>query len=287
MHSKTKDWVVDVLINYDVERINSILCDFYNATGTRLDLYSNSFEPISTGQLGMCDFCKYVQKDSDCKKICSSFDNMLMHKCSESMRPERDICPFGLMNVVAPIIYNGESLGYFFFGQMKTISHFSEPESIFMKYSLDKASLKMHYTSLPLFELELIKSISNLAEIVLKHLLTENLLKFDYDETLQKALLYIDANIDKNLSIKAISKGINVSKSALYSKFHTLLNCTIGDYVNRKRIERSTHLLTETNMSIEEVSQKTGFSSASYYTKIFKQHMGITPLKYKKSQSTK
>lgn len=274
-----------MLINYDANKINSILYDFYNTTGTRLDLFSNSFEQISSGQYGICDFCKYVQKDESCKKICSAFDNMLMQKCSHTMQPERDVCPFGLMNVVAPIIYNGEPLGYFFFGQMKTILHYTEPESSIMKYSLDRVSLKMHYTSLPLFEIERIKSISTLAEIVLKHLLTENILKFDYDETLQKALTYIDENLDKDLSIKSISKGINVSKSALYSKFHSLLDCTIGEYVNKKRIEKSAQLLVESNMSIEEISQKSGFSSASYYTKIFKQHMGITPHKYKKSQS--
>ena len=273
-----------MLINYDVNKINDILYDFYNTTGTRLDLFSNSFEQISSGQYGICDFCKYVQKDESCKQICTAFDNMLMQKSSKSMQAERDICPFGLMNVVAPIIYNGESLGYFFFGQMKTLPQYSEPDSGAIKHSLDRVSLKMHYTSLQLFEIERIKSISNLAEIVLKHLLTENILKFDYDETLQKALTYIDTNLEKDLSIKSISKGINVSKSALYSKFHTLLDCTIGEYVNKKRIEKSTQMLVDTNMSIEEVSQKTGFSSASYYTKIFKQHMGITPLKYKKSK---
>lgn len=273
-----------MLINYDVNKINDILYDFYNTTGTRLDLFSNSFEQISSGQYGICDFCKYVQKDENYKQICTSFDNMLMQKSSKSMQAERDICPFGLMNVVAPIIYNGESLGYFFFGQMKTLPQYSEPGSGAIKHSLDRVSLKMHYTSLQLFEIERIKSISNLAEIVLKHLLTENILKFDYDETLQKALTYIDTNLEKDLSIKSISKGINVSKSALYSKFHTLLDCTIGEYVNKKRIEKSTQMLVDTNMSIEEVSQKTGFSSASYYTKIFKQHMGITPLKYKKSK---
>lgn len=273
-----------MLINYDVNKINDILYDFYNTTGTRLDLFSNSFEQISSGQYGICDFCKYVQKDESCKQICTAFDNMLMQKSSKSMQAERDICPFGLMNVVAPIIYNGESLGYFFFGQMKTLPQYSEPDSGAIKHSLDRVSLKMHYTSLQLFEIERIKSISNLAEIVLKHLLTENILKFDYDETLQKALTYIDTNLEKDLSIKSISKGINVSKSALYSKFHTLLDCTIGEYVNKKRIEKSTQMLIDTNMSIEEVSQKTGFSSASYYTKIFKQHMGITPLKYKKSK---
>lgn len=276
-----------MVINYDVNRINGLLYDFYHTTGTRLDLFSNSFEEISSGQFGICDFCKYIQKDPVCKKICSSFDNMLMQKCSESMKPEQDICPFGLMNVVAPIIYNDEPLGYFFFGQMKTNPHFAEPDGNYIKYSFDRNTLKMHYTALPLFELEKIKSISNLAEIVLKHLLTENILKFDYDETLQKALTYIDANLDKDLSIKSISKGINVSKSALYSKFHSLLNSTIGEYVNKRRIERAIQILIETNLSIEEVSQKTGFSSASYFTKIFKQHTSVTPLKYRKAKTHK
>ena len=38
------------------------------------------------------------------------------------------------------------------------------------------------------------------------------------------------------------------------------------------------------DLSMDEISLKVGFSSASYYTKIFKQQMGITPLKFKKSQ---
>ena len=67
-----------MLISYDVNRINDILYDFYNTTGTRLDLFSNSFEQISSGQYGICDFCKYVQKDANCKQICTAFDNMLI-----------------------------------------------------------------------------------------------------------------------------------------------------------------------------------------------------------------
>ena len=111
-----------------------------------------------------------------------------------------------------------------------------------------------------------------------------NIIKPDNDEMLQKAVSYINENLDKDLSIQLISKSINVSKSVLYSKFHSHFKCTIGEYINNKRIQRSIELLAHTTLSIEDVAQKSGFSSASYYTKIFKQQMGITPLKFKKSQ---
>ena len=43
-------------------------------------------------------------------------------------------------------------------------------------------------------------------------------------------------------------------------------------------------LLAKTNLSIEEISQRVGFSSASYYSKMFKKQIGVAPLKYRKEQ---
>jgi AraC-like DNA-binding protein len=70
----------------------------------------------------------------------------------------------------------------------------------------------------------------------------------------------------------------------LYSKFHARFHCTVGEYLNQKRLEQSIPLLINTSLSIEEVSQRVGFSSASYYTKLFKQRMGITPLNFRKRE---
>ena len=80
-----------------------------------------------------------------------------------------------------------------------------------------------------------------------------------------------------------IAKEINVSKSVLYKRFENHFHCTVGEYINKKRVERAAQLLTTTSLSMEDISQKCGFSSGSYFRKIFKQTMGITPLKFKKS----
>lgn len=266
-----------MLIQYDVSKINKILHDFYTATGTRIDLFDNSFSPISYSQHEICSYCSHIQKDPACKKKCVAFDKMLLQKCRSSQKSQQDHCPFGLLNIVVPILYNETALGYLFFGQMKTSPGLPDG-----KIQGDGILLRA-YNGLPMVTLAQSQSIANLAQILIGHILMENMLKPDTGEVVTKAVSYIQDHLAEDLSIKHISQRINVSKSVLYKKFHDRFHCTVGEYINKKRVECSVRLLTTTALSMEEISQQCGFSSASYFTKIFKQHMGVTPLKFKKN----
>lgn len=68
--------------------------------------------------------------------------------------------------------------------------------------------------------------------------------------------------------------------------FHTHFRCTVNQYVNKKRIAWSEQLLLSTDLSVEEISLTVGFSSASYYSKLFKNEKGISPLKFRQQRST-
>ena len=105
------------------------------------------------------------------------------------------------------------------------------------------------------------------------------------DKNVQRTASYIEENLDSKLTIKSISRQVNISKTVLYSKFHTYFGCTISEFINIRRIEKSIEFLTKTDLSMDEISLKVGFSSASYYSKIFKKLKGISPLKYKKLHS--
>jgi len=267
-----------MLIQYDIPKINKVLNDFYTATGARIDLFDNSFTPVSFSQHEICNFCNHIQKDPACKKDCIAFDRMLLEKSKHSQKSQQDYCPFGLLNIVSPIFYNNNILGYLFFGQMKTKPDF--PENMHRTDAL----LRIHYDALETFSPEQSQSIASLAQIVIGYLLTENMLKPDTGEVVIKAVNFIHSNLSKDLSITLITQQINVSKSVLYKKFSDRFHCTVGEYINKKRVEKSRELLITTALSMEEISHQCGFSSASYFTKIFKQHTGITPLKFKKSQ---
>lgn len=259
-----------MLFYYDIPKINQVLDDFFNATGVRIDLLNDQFIPISYSQHEICDYCRAIQQETEGKDLCIAFDYSLYEKVKTSMQTESGLCPFGLLNIIKPVFYNDLLMGYLFFGQMRTQDK-TEPEN------------KL-FEQLPLFTRHQVESVAHLAAITVKHILTENMLRPDESDLMQQTIRYIHSNLDQDLSIVTLAKQVNASKSALYSKFHTRFHCTIGEYINQKRLEQSVPLLINTSLSIEEVSRRVGFASASYYTKLFKQQMGITPLKFRKSK---
>ena len=57
---------------------------------------------------------------------------------------------------------------------------------------------------------------------------------------------------------------------------------TVRDYMIRKRVERACELLKSGNDDIQDISEKVGFSSRSYFGEVFRQIMGISPGEYRK-----
>lgn len=272
-----------MLIHYDIPKINRVLDDFYHATGARIDLFNNEFVPISNSGHEICGYCRAIQAHTACQKRCKAFDTMLLQQSRDTRRAQQAICPFGLANAVSPVLWEDTIIGYVFFGQMKTEDDFPTAEIEAVKTEVDERTLRRDYEALPLFESAKIQGVANLAHILIGHILTENMVKPDAGEILQRAVSFIHTNLETELSVKVLTKQINVSKSVLYSKFHAHFHCTPGEYINKKRIEKSVVLLQTTNLSMEEISQACGFSGASYFTKMFKKHRGITPLKFRKA----
>lgn len=100
---------------------------------------------------------------------------------------------------------------------------------------------------------------------------------------LKPALEYIRVNYTRNIKISEICDGIYMSKSHLMRIFKSYLDTTPHEYLTRYRIKKSKTLLRETQYSVNEISQITGFESASLFISNFKKYSGITPHKYRKS----
>ena len=53
------------------------------------------------------------------------------------------------------------------------------------------------------------------------------------------------------------------------------------EYIAKRRIQTAKELLSTTNMSIEAISEKVGFCSGSYFTKLFSRYEGMTPTQFR------
>lgn len=271
-----------MVIAYDTEKIKNALKDFYNATGMDMDLFRTDFTSIRNNRPCRNDYCEYVQSSQKGKIACRRSDSELLEKCRKEKKAAMHICHAGLVDVAVPIMNNDIIIGYIIVGRMKPDTDFDSLSGYISSLGLDNNKTSCLYNEIPFFDNEKIKSITNIATMFVKYILLENMLRPDFDETVEKAIIYINNHLSEDLSVKKLSREINASKSVLYEKFHQRFSLTLSEYIKKKRIEKSIPLLEETNLTIEEISQKVGFASASYYSKTFKKQLGITPLKYRK-----
>lgn len=91
---------------------------------------------------------------------------------------------------------------------------------------------------------------------------------------------YIDRNYAEISHIDEIAAEFHYSREHISRKFKSRFNTSISEYLSRRRIIESTHLLAQ--MSITEAGYAVGFRNQSVYIAAFKKNMGCLPSRYKK-----
>jgi AraC-like DNA-binding protein len=93
----------------------------------------------------------------------------------------------------------------------------------------------------------------------------------------------IQDHIDASLSLKELSKGLDINPSYLSREFSRYFNdLSFGEYIRKQRIEKAIALMQTPTHSLTEIAYLTGFSDQSHFTRIFKKHTGQNPSDYRK-----
>lgn len=102
-----------------------------------------------------------------------------------------------------------------------------------------------------------------------------------YSALTQQALNYIDFNLSEDLSLAYIADKLNVNKKYLSSHFRKEMGETITNYINKKRIRESLKYLGASDLAISDVALRVGMYDLNYYSRVFKQIIGMTPSQYR------
>lgn len=109
--------------------------------------------------------------------------------------------------------------------------------------------------------------------------------ELQYQVRLQNMLSYIQKNYMSAVTLQNISNAANISKSEASRCFHSYMKCSPGEYLLQYRIEAAKRLLHSTTRSIQEICSECGFNSPSYFIRMFRKKVGITPGAYRKENS--
>ena len=101
------------------------------------------------------------------------------------------------------------------------------------------------------------------------------------DERLDKVLRYINENLDKDLSLDVLAKKYYSHPNHFIRAFKDKTGFTPAKYVTHMKLEASKRLLEETDLTVEEITEKFAFANSAHFSRIFKQYYNTPPAKYR------
>ena len=104
-----------------------------------------------------------------------------------------------------------------------------------------------------------------------------------HDERIRRAVEYIRLHSEEDIPIPKLATLCNLSTSHFYTRFKEEVGMTPVDYKNAILVNRAASLLLYGNYdSIESLASDLGFSSATYFRRVFKKVTGKSPRDYRK-----
>ncbi len=163
-------------------------------------------------------------------------------------------------------------------------------------YKLTTFNYEIEYLFQSVFN-EFIKNQQNCQLILKAHLMSilnlllvspENTIKriktrsFDSNyEIIKASQKYIDNNLHKDLTLLGLAEMSGVSKNFYCKIFKSIIGLSPFDYIIQSRMNTAKRLLATTNLKISDISIMCGINNITYFHKLFKKHVKITPANFR------
>lgn len=113
-----------------------------------------------------------------------------------------------------------------------------------------------------------------------KHTITKNTKALPHKD-LRLVVDYINAHLDHNIGLTQLASLVDVSRYHFARLFKQSTGVSPHQYLIERRLERATGLLVSTKLAIAEIAERSGFSSHSHLCLAFRQHLSVSPDKYR------
>lgn len=119
--------------------------------------------------------------------------------------------------------------------------------------------------------------------------LMNSIFKFDgvrHANVIHQSIHYVNAHYAERISLEDLARRVYLSPSYFGKVFKEETGETFVAFLNRVRIERSKELLRQPHMRLADIAQLAGFEEQSYFCRVFKKVVGVTPTQYREAGMT-
>ncbi|KYD04550.1 AraC family transcriptional regulator [Bacillus atrophaeus] len=101
------------------------------------------------------------------------------------------------------------------------------------------------------------------------------------------AARYLQEHYKERVTIKDLSHALHYHQDYVTRCMQQVLGVTPGQYTNRVRMTEAKRLLSSTNDKMGVIAETIGMEDPTYFSKLFKQTEGVSPIEYRKIVSRK
>lgn len=276
-------------------RIKAVLTSLAKASDINLCVLDVLGNPIIY-PTNDCALCKCVRESAHGRAQCIKYAS---HSVLEAMREKRTyfyVCPFGLVDFVTPIFYDGEFLGAVCGGQVRSTEAAARADFVYPffgrdEYGIDEKKMRKLFEQMPDRSAESFFESAKLVELLASNLddLTTVVAMSRRKEAegiaererLRPAFLCIEKNFTKAMSLREMARLCHMSENYFSRMFGRVTGTTFPRYIADLRIARAKELLLAGG-KVRAVAYDVGYDDPAYFVRRFKQHTGMTPAEWQK-----
>lgn len=105
----------------------------------------------------------------------------------------------------------------------------------------------------------------------------------NFSHPVRQIIRYINENITKKITLSDLSKLTSKSPDYLSKLFKKEVGINLTNYIHQQKIEAAKYFLEYTTMEITEIATLFLFSNPAHFSKVFKQHVGLSPSQHRRA----
>ena len=273
--------------SYDIEKLDTFLQNFYTVTGIKISVFDDEYNNVTEYPRPLIDYCSLVRRTENGTEGCRQCDIAAFKEAKRRRGIYIYTCHAGLTEAVAPIIFNDTIIGFVILAHMlpRESLDYSVENAIVLsgRYGVSEEDARAAISRISPIGYEKIEAAAKLLDAITTYLRATNWITLKNDDLTYRISKYIDENLGAKLDTDTLCRVFFVSRTKLHQLSVNSYGVSITKYILSKRILKSKELLLK-GSSVESCAESVGFSTANYFSKVFRKECGMSPGEFCKAQ---
>lgn len=220
--------------------------------------------------------CMAVKKDQRGLASCYRCRTVVQKAVVHRKKSVAGLCANGVYEYCRPVVYEDQVIGVIFIGNLLTDDPVQRER---LRINAGEALLEtMEQNITPLDCVRIADVLESYIHFLFERYGNEHT---NYDPLVENVKSFIRENMAYDFTMEELAEAFGYTPKYLGHLFKLRTGRTIKSYCNHARVRRAKVLLKDTELDIESISVQAGFNSVSYFDRVFRSIVGLSPQAYR------